>query len=400
MIQSFNYAEDLDADPNNDLDDEFQLTILAQDLGGGVRGRVLFADSQFNVDDSPVAGTVRIDNDGGGNGWFFDTTPLDDAEFTGIADVFSSSFVDVNSEAELRRDDFYRTVVHEIGHVLGITSDPDAAINPMLTGMVDNTGQAIRDPRAVGDPNFNGTTQLEHFTSTRPNPHFGVTATFIGGHLYEGDIYGANNDPINFFLPADLTTPLQFQAHENELLNQGVTAPAGNPDSNEPETVRQFITDLDAMILADAYGYTVALPSTLNTAHASFDQITGQLLVQGLSGGDMIEVSLVGTNDETIRVTVNGTIEDFVRDDVTQILIAVNGGSDTVTVAAELESLRQDIDYVVSSNEDANENGDHRGWSGRCRRYRSWQPNHTPRSHSGRERQERRRRDLRRPRQL
>ena len=38
VINSFNYAEDLDANPNNDLNDEFQLSIIAEDLGrfGGI----------------------------------------------------------------------------------------------------------------------------------------------------------------------------------------------------------------------------------------------------------------------------------------------------------------------------------------------------------------------------
>jgi len=394
VLTSFNYIEDNDANPNNNLDDVFQLSIIAGDLTNltGVpaptrRGAVLFADTTYNVDSSPTAGTIRIDDDGGGNGWFFDTTPLDDIEFTSVADTFSASFVDVDAVAQARRDDFYRTVIHEIGHVIGITSDPNAAISGMLTDLVD----ANNDPvYYLGLSNQN---QLSRFESTRANPQFGITATFNGGHVYEGsDVYllegvpGVLPDPVTVFEEGNLTTPIAFETAPNDLLNSGLTVPGGvfNPEN---ETVRQFISDLNVMILADAYGYTVTLPSDLpdfsrvdpltqevtdvftsGTAQILYDSLTDTLLVQGLANdsgntalrvNDTINVTQVG-ND--LRVAINYTLNDgeqreVIRDieasRVGQILIAGNGGNDNITFDPALAELVQLIDYVVSSNVDA-----------------------------------------------
>jgi len=394
VLTSFNYAEDNDANPSNNLNDEFQLNVLAIDLvDPGVRGGVLFADTTFNVDSSPTAGTVRLDDNGGGAGWFFDTTPLDDIEFTSVADTFSASFVDVNAVAQARRDDLYRTVVHEIGHAIGITGNPNAAIAGMLTDLVD----ANNDPvYYLGLSNQN---QLSRFESTRANPQFGITATFNGGHIYEGsDVYllegvpGVLPDPVTVFEEGNLTTPIAFETAPNDLLNSGITVPGGafNPEN---ETVRQFISDLDVMILADAYGYTVTLPSDLfspdapagqpqslpddifstGTAQIILDSLTDTLLIQGLANdpgntnlrvNDTINVTQVGNDllGNDLRVAINYTLNDgeqreVIRDieasRVGQILIAGNGGNDNITFDPAIANLVQLIDYVVSSNVDA-----------------------------------------------
>jgi hypothetical protein len=55
----------------------------------------------YNAFGVPKATTIRLDNDGGGApgpGWFFDETPTDDIEFTGISSPFAASFVDVNGQ--------------------------------------------------------------------------------------------------------------------------------------------------------------------------------------------------------------------------------------------------------------------------------------------------------------
>lgn len=115
------------------------------------------------------------------------------------------------------------------------------------------------------------------------------------------------------------------------------------------------------MILADAYGYTVTLPSTLNTAHATLDEIGGTLLVQGsprdnagAGANDTINVTLVGGD---VQVQVNtptlNTTEVFSLADVSRIVIAGHGGADNITVDAALGEIAEFVDYVVSSNQDA-----------------------------------------------
>ena len=353
VIPDFNFGDVNDANPGDGVFDEFRLTVIAGPLANtGSRGSVAFNTTTFNTNTAPIAATVELDDNAGGAGWFFDTTPLDDIEFTGIADHFSASFVDAQAVAESRRDDFYRTITHEIGHALGITSNPNAAIAGMLTGL-------FHDEAHTQPVRYTGLTsgdQLDRFESTRANPEFGVTATFVGGHLYEGSalyvsegVAGVNADPTMVY-EADSTDEVIFEFHPNDLLNPGRTVPAGilNPSD---ETVRQFISDLDVQVLADAYGYTVVLPSTLDSAHVSFDGITGQLLVQGLPGvNDNINITIAGAN---IQVVVSGHTELIPQADVTQILIAGNGANDNINVTGPLQAITQEIDYVVSSNEDS-----------------------------------------------
>ncbi len=370
VLTSFNYAEDNDADPNNNLNDEFQLTVFAEILEPGVRGQVDPADSIFNIDSSPTAGTVRLDDNAGGAGWFFDTTPLDDIEFTSVADTFSASFVDINAVAQARRDDFYRTVTHEIGHAIGIAPVPGFAIDAMLTDLVDASNNPIY---YLGLSNQN---QLSRFESTRANPAFpGVTATFNGPHIYEGsDVYllegvpGVQPDPVTVFEAGNPATPIAFEVHPNDLMNSGITVPGGafNPEN---ETVRQFISDLDAMILANAYGYAVTLPSTLDSAHVMLDDLTGTLLVQGSARNgttgvgvtDIITIERVtDALGDDIRVTVDPTGPDIFTErvpyaKVTQIV--VNGNdiaftNDPINKNANVEQPLTRVAYVVSTNED------------------------------------------------
>ena len=311
----------------------------------------------------PSAATIRIDNDGGGSGWFFDVTPRDDVEFTSIAGDFAASFVDVDAVAQARRDDLYRTVTHEIGHALGITSDSQAAIAGMLTDLVDGNGSPVR---YLGLSNQN---QLQRFDSTRANPTYNVTATFNGGHIYEGsDIYllegvaGVQPDPVTVFEQGSPATPLAFQSHPNDLVNSGITVPGGafNPEN---ETVRQWISDLDAMILADAYGYTVTLPSTLDSAHVMLDQYTGTLLVQGSARNtkeevlnDSFDINRVGDDLVVVVTTPKGTFTERVPyDDVTEILVNGNDPvfmADPITVGQNVGQPVTRLAYVVSTNED------------------------------------------------
>jgi hypothetical protein len=108
--------------------------------------------------------------------------------------------------------------------------------------------------------------------------------------------------------------------------------------------------------LADAYGYSAVLPSTLDTAHVTLDSETGTLLVQGLPDAvnQDIELNLVGAN---IEVLVGSTTELVPSAAVTKIVIAKNGGDYDVLVDTSITQPRQDVLYVVSSNQDAVDSG-------------------------------------------
>jgi len=210
---------------------------------------------------------------------------------------------------------FYRTITHEIGHAMGLASS-----SPVF---------ALSNMTFVGSDPEGGLLYSFH----NPNGQYGVTATITtsifgsGRHLFEGD-------------------------HPNDLMNPGRITPVGSPT----ETVRQFISDFDVQLLVDAYGYTHVLSSTFDTAHATLDSETGTLLVQGRTGGlnDTITIEPDGDN---IRVEVNDTTELVPLADVTQIILARNGGTDTVTIDQAFAALVEEVDYVVSTNEDSDAAG-------------------------------------------
>jgi hypothetical protein len=288
------------------------LEIFAGSLPG--RGRT---ENVTFVNGLPTSADITLDDNGQGNGWYFDLTPQDDAEFTALANsgfngtgpAFHASFVDVDGG----HADFYRTIVHEIGHAVGLISNsPVFSVNSPLMTFIGP------DPREFG-------ANLYSFhNSSGP---YGVTATITtsgGRHLYE----------VN---------------HPNDLMNPGRITPVGQQD----ETLRQFISDFDVQLLADAYGYSVTLPSSIDTAHAVLDSQTGTLLVQGRAGGlaDTITISTVGSS---IQVAVNSTTEVIPSSQVSQIVVARNGGSDSVTVTGV---SYVEAHYVVSSNQDSADAG-------------------------------------------
>ena len=73
--------------------------------------------------------TIWIDNDAAGYGWFVDSTPLDDAEFTRLA----SNTLDARSgSAADQRADLLTAVMHEMGHVLGFEHVADGLMSATL----------------------------------------------------------------------------------------------------------------------------------------------------------------------------------------------------------------------------------------------------------------------------
>jgi hypothetical protein len=117
-----------------------------------------------------------------------------------------------------------------------------------------------------------------------------------------GDLYSFHNPNGQYGVVAILTTNgglhVYEDSHPNELMNPGRITQIGEPD----ETLRQYISDFTAMLLADAYGYAVVLPSTFDSAHVTFDSQTGTMLVQGRTGGlnDTINVSFEGSNIKAV----------------------------------------------------------------------------------------------------
>jgi hypothetical protein len=396
VITDFNY----DGDGNPLTDNTYDLTINAATFAGGLRASTNQPQVQSGL---PVSTTISMDDNGGGLGWFFDETPLDDAEFTAIANPFQASFVDATTVGQQRVNDFYRTITHEIGHALGIRLDgnlesPAARLYDIQ--LVDGQPTAFAIPEStfpITDDNTDSLLgQLTYVGIDQVNPFRIVSDPdgSLGSGFYTGDELAREHELWQYALAGGAIITLTEDGgghfyegpvdpnysgaatHPDELMNPGRTVPP--PLSDPIPTTRQFISDLTVQFLADAYGYTVTLPSNLvvdpddfdpgdpanwqhtSSMHSSFDSQTGTVLLQGLVDSNNETFSVVPSGDEmvvTISYLFGGNTVDhvsrFKTSDVSQIVIAGNGGTDTISVNAAFTTITKQVQYVVSSNEDS-----------------------------------------------
>jgi hypothetical protein len=269
--------------------DVYSVDISADSLGSGDRGETDNPDA--DLIGKPYQTDISLDDNGGGAGWFFDPTPGDSVEFGNI--VNRSTATGGPAAA-----DFLRTAVHELGHALGFSQN--LAIDSYLTSA--------------------GTDQVDSDASlylyTPPGNAFpSATFTDKGGlHMYEG--------------PADPNFSSE-PIHPNDLMNAGRTYTAGK---------RQLISDLDAGILGEVYGYTIQLPSSIPQFSflAQFNAGTGVLTVNGDPEG-FVNDAIVLKKGPGNNVNVNVIGDDllFPAAPITAITVqtgVVLDGDDVVTL--------------------------------------------------------------------
>lgn len=389
-ITSFNYAVDNDADPHNDLDDTFTLTLSAGAVSGGIG---VTSSITYGADSRPHAATITIDDDAGGDGWFFDATPFDDAEFAAAVAPYEANFVDASTAGQAAVRDFYRTVVHEIGHAVGIGLADVAALEGGLYTYIDAYGSPVTNPNPtntsdaiLGSLTHRGIDQqdpLRLVSDPDGTPGSGDEIYAIN-ELWEyslgggGSITFTESDGGHFYNGAPDPNHTSIAIHEHDLMNPGESA-AGSPTA----VSRQFISDANLDLLADAFGYTTSSPAgsqdidddrfTAGAAQISFEPHAGTLLVQGLHWdptassvthvADTISITQVSGD---VRVAIsytlnNGDSHSFTRDidegRVKQIIVAGGGGTDSITIASGLAAITHEVDYVVTSNADADDSG-------------------------------------------
>src|SRR5262245_17375372 len=293
VITNFNYAN-VGTPGNSPAANTYTLNVDAAVFGPGLRGTTSF--DSIDTQGKPFAATVTIDDNGGGDGWYFDTRPGDDGEFDSLLTRFTAT------GTGLAGRDFYRTVAHEIGHALGIATDSRLNI-------ADFFSNAGTDQVGSG--------------SLRLYSNGGVTATLTtngGGHLYEG--------PVDPAFPGAPT-------HPNDLLNPGRALAGG--------TTRELISDIDANILRTAYNYTITNPSQVRTFLATINGATGAIQVNpepGVASNTVTEsgseFSFFGINFRSVTITANGATRTFTgvigSTAPTSVNITGSAGNDTINV--------------------------------------------------------------------
>jgi hypothetical protein len=265
----------------------YNLTVDAEDLGSTARGRT--SNIAYDLQGKPTSARVTMDDDGGigGGGWYFDPEPgpshqPDDSEFTFIDSPFQARNL-------LLGTDFYRTVLHEIGHAMGL-----AMSSNRLTSLAVDIGD---------DPNDDGTAHL--FTlDINPSPGSDFTFTNAGGaHLYEG--------------PSVAGCPI----HPNELMNSGRAGESGR---------RNLISDDSAVLLRDVYGYTIHMPSQQNTFYVQLNRTNLTVVVNGdiKTDGDDTDFMEFQISGGAQRFMINGTTEAVTITEFFSSTINANQGND------------------------------------------------------------------------
>jgi hypothetical protein len=300
VIVDFNYD-----DTGSNLNNTFNLTLSAASMPFGTRGGTTNTGHDDNTDRKPTSAAVTIDDDASGLGWYFDPNVFDDGEFTEPINLFAANAPFPGGPSG---NDFYRTVLHEIGHAVGISLSTSLKLRTKAV----NTG--------IADPFDTDQTLWTLQTFGGPDPEYTLTDKG-GAHLWEGDGVGGVN----------------LSEHPDDLMNDGRTVPGG-------VNRRQLISDYDALLLRDVYNYQIVAPSQINTFVANLNESTGVLTINGDIGyfptlvptflpNDFIDLEYSGVLNLTVQLG-NGSLSSEPIPDVLFSSVVINSrtGDDTIEI--------------------------------------------------------------------
>ncbi len=234
---------------------------------------------------APIAATVSVNPN---VNWFVDPTPADHSEFATILTPFAAT-------GAVGGTDLLTTMLHEVGHAVGIADDPGLAIEGYVS---TNTG--VLDP-LDNSPPF--TTLLYGFQILGGI----VFSTASGLHVFEQPFVQGN---------------INYTGLPNDLMTRAV-----------PQNTRRLISDLDVQIM-DTYVTPIVLPSTLTEFNffANFSAVTGVLTINGDLGANTSDDFILTKQGNSLHVRMNGSDMAFPFDQITAINVAGGQGSDRIQV--------------------------------------------------------------------
>jgi hypothetical protein len=103
---------------------------------------VQLADLPGNTLGEVAGDTIYIDCDAAGYGWFVDSTPSDDSEFSSLLSSYALG-ADKKTNAA-NRIDLLTTVMHEMGHVLGL--EHSDSLDLMAATLLPGERRFLNDP--------------------------------------------------------------------------------------------------------------------------------------------------------------------------------------------------------------------------------------------------------------
>ena len=322
VVTDFGYGEGT----NN-----FALTLSVNANEKNLGGISSLSNSYLDANGRPRQGAIGFGSgtDGKGEGWWIDQTPSDSSEFSSPSDAFEGNAL-LGSSAYRKRD-LFSTVLHEIGHSLGINAYylQEAAsfgrIAFVNTGLPsDRPGESL-------------------YTVTGPN----IRSLLAGGHI---PTPRTPSSPENLYI--DSTTG-QIYDGANDLMNP-----------SRDNGLRRLISNRNALILKDAYGFTISNPESLNTFYANLDKTTRTLTIHGGSGSNFYTTGGIGASNDVIRLSRTGndlTVSIDLGND--HKYIVRSPGTD-ISAAFVTHFDASQIDSIVIIPDDGNDTIFLDGWAG------------------------------------
>ncbi|MHA3773190.1 Calx-beta domain-containing protein [Verrucomicrobiota bacterium sgz303538] len=294
---------------------------IARWQAAGISGEqlALLQHVSFTVKDMPgyylgeANGTqITLDVDGAGNGWFVDSTPLDDSEFAGTGTRLGAT---ANGGAA-GRVDALTTVMHEMGHVLGLD---------------DSYASADRDNLMYGWVGFGERRVASAHQADGVTPHTHEGTAFALSPLTIGNLNAGSSVTVVF--DAKVNNP--FTNAQPQVSAQG-TISGGNFSNVVTNTV---VTQVDLPDVSVAVASNPSGPVTED-------------------GAGTLVYTFTRTGDLSGALTVNfnvGGVAAFGSDYTQSGAASFNATTGTVTFAAGSATATVTIDPTADNTVEADE---------------------------------------------